>query len=211
MRGVRVADAEGGTERLAGILRVITEDRREAQRLLYLATRDELTGHLNRTSLRAELAQVIEQAKAEERGCAYLVASIDRLAMINEAYGFGAADEVIVAVGERISATLRGSDIIGRTAGNKLGVILGKVHRARNRAGGRTHARGRAQRGDHARAPARFRPRSRWARCCCPRAPAPARKRCCAPKRRWIARAPPAATASPSTTNRHSARLRGCA
>ncbi len=125
MRGVRVADALGGVERLAGILRVVTERHRESQRLIYLATRDELTGHLNRTSLRAELAQGIEEAKADNRSCAYLVASIDRLAMINEAYGFGAADEVIVAVGERISACLRGSDVIGRTAGNKLGVILG--------------------------------------------------------------------------------------
>lgn len=126
MRGVRSCGIDGGTERLTGILRIVTEVKRESQRLVYLATRDELTGHLNRTSLRAELAQVIEHVKAEERTCAYLVASIDRLAMINEAYGFGAADEVIVAVGERISATLRGSDIIGRIAGNKLGVILGK-------------------------------------------------------------------------------------
>lgn len=124
MRGVRVGDHNGGVERLSGILRVITDRKRESQRLAYLATRDELTGHLNRTSLRAELAQVIEEAKAEKRACAYLVASIDRLAMINEAYGFGAADEVIVAVGERISSALRGSDVIGRTAGNKLGVIL---------------------------------------------------------------------------------------
>ncbi len=126
MRGVRIVNHEGAAERLSGILRVITERKRESQRLAYLATRDELTGHLNRTSLRAELAQVIEQAKAEKRTCAYLVASIDRLAMINEAYGFGAADEVIVAVGERISSALRGSDVIGRTAGNKLGVILSK-------------------------------------------------------------------------------------
>ncbi|HEX2593918.1 MAG TPA: GGDEF and EAL domain-containing protein, partial [Rhizomicrobium sp.] len=59
-----------------------------------------------------------------ERSCALLVASIDRLAMINDAYGFDAADEVIVAVGERLSRSLRGSDVIGRTAGNKLGVIL---------------------------------------------------------------------------------------
>ena len=125
MRGVRFADSEGGAERLSGVLRVITDQRRESQRLTYLATRDELTGHLNRTSLRAELAEAIEAAKAEDRSCAYLVASIDRLAMINEAYGFGAADEVIVAVGERLSSTLRGSDIIGRIAGNKFGVILG--------------------------------------------------------------------------------------
>lgn len=124
MRGVRFASPDGSAERLTGVLRVITDHKREAQRLTYLATRDELTGHLNRTSLRSALAEIIETAKAEERTCAYMVTSIDRLAMINEAYGFGAADEVIVAVGERLSGTLRGSDIIGRIAGNKLGVIL---------------------------------------------------------------------------------------
>ncbi len=124
MRGVRVPGPDGRAERLAGILRVVTERKREAQRLTYLATRDELTGHLNRTSLRSELARTIEAAKAGNRACAYLVASIDRLAMINEAYGFGAADEVILAVGERIAGVLRGCDVIGRTAGNKLGVIV---------------------------------------------------------------------------------------
>ncbi|HTO41527.1 MAG TPA: GGDEF and EAL domain-containing protein [Rhizomicrobium sp.] len=124
LRGVRVCDAQGRAERLTGSMRVITEDKRNMQRLLYLATRDELTGHLNRNALRGELAQAIEAARAESRACAFLVASIDRLAMINDAYGFDAADEVIVAVGERIARSLRGSDIIGRIAGNKLGVIL---------------------------------------------------------------------------------------
>jgi len=124
MRGVRIPGPDGRAERLAGILRNVTEQRRDAQRLTYLATRDELTGHLNRTSLRSELARAIEAAKAEQRSCAYLVASIDRLATINEAYGFGAADEVILAVGERIAGVLRHCDIIGRTAGNKLGVIV---------------------------------------------------------------------------------------
>jgi len=123
--GVRQARADGRTERLSGLARVTTEQQREMQRLTYLATRDELTGHLNRNSLRAELTQTIEKASAEDRTCAFLVASIDRLAMINDGYGFDAGDEVIVAVGERLSRTLRSTDIIGRTAGNKFGVILG--------------------------------------------------------------------------------------
>src|ERR1700733_10568666 len=54
MRGVRVPGAGGNAERLAGTVHVVTERRREAHRLTYLATRDELTGHLNRTSLRGE-------------------------------------------------------------------------------------------------------------------------------------------------------------
>jgi diguanylate cyclase (GGDEF)-like protein len=124
MLGVRIPDADGASERLTGLVRQNTEQRRETQRLTYLATRDELTGHLNRNSLRAELAGAIEKAQREERHCAFLVTSIDRLAMINDSYGFDAADEVIVAVGERLLKSLRSSDVIGRTAGNKFGVIL---------------------------------------------------------------------------------------
>ncbi len=124
MSGVRLANADGQAERITGMLRIVTEKKRDMQRLTYLATRDELTGHLNRTSLRGELAKAIEAAAAEERNCAYLVASIDRLAMINETYGFDAADEVIVAVGERLARSLRIRDVVGRTAGNKLGLIL---------------------------------------------------------------------------------------
>jgi diguanylate cyclase (GGDEF)-like protein len=124
MLGTRIPDADGATERLAGVMREITERKREQSRLTYLATRDELTGHLNRNSLRAELAQAIETAKREQSHCAFLVAAIDRLAVINDSYGFDAADEVIVAVGERLSQSLRSSDVIGRTAGNKFGVIL---------------------------------------------------------------------------------------
>src|SRR5436309_12390366 len=78
MRGARIAGADGRTERLTGLLRVITDRVRDGQRLHYLATRDELTGHLNRTSLRAELAVAIEAARAANRSCSFLVASIDR-------------------------------------------------------------------------------------------------------------------------------------
>ena len=124
MAGSRVPGEDGRTERLIGLLRETTERAREFQRLSYLATRDEITGHLNRNSLRAELAQAIDKAKEENRHCAFIVASIDRLAMINDGFGFDTGEEVIVGVGERLASSLRGSDIIGRTAGNKFGVIL---------------------------------------------------------------------------------------
>ena len=122
--GTRTPGDGGRTARLVGVIRENTERAREIQRLTYLATRDELTGHLNRNALREELSQAIERAKEENRSCAFLVASIDRLAMINDGFGFDAGEEVIMGVGERLSRTLRGSDIIGRIAGNKFGVIL---------------------------------------------------------------------------------------
>ena len=124
MVGTRMAGEGGVTARLIGMMRDTTERVHEVRRLSYLATRDELTGHLNRNALREELAQAIERAKEEGRNCAFLVASIDRLAMINDGFGFDAGEEVIMGVGERLARTLRGSDIIGRIAGNKFGVIL---------------------------------------------------------------------------------------
>lgn len=122
--GTRIAGEGGVSLRLVGLMRDTTERVREVRRLTYLATRDELTGHLNRNALREELAHTIDNAKDAGRNCAFLVASIDRLAMINDGFGFDAGEEVIMGVGERIARTLRSSDVIGRIAGNKFGVIL---------------------------------------------------------------------------------------
>lgn len=126
--GTRIPGHDGTTARIVGMMRDNTERVRETQRLTYLATRDELTGHLNRNALRAELAMAVEQAGGQNRSCAFLVAAVDRLAMINDGYGFDAGEEVIMGVGERLSGCLRGGDIIGRVAGNKFGVILKSCH-----------------------------------------------------------------------------------
>jgi len=121
---VRLPGANGRAERLTGILRQVTEEKTTLTRLNYLATCDELTGHLNRTRLREELQRVIARTTAGKRSCAFVVAAIDKLAVINETYGFDCADEVIVTTGQRLARSLRNNDIIGRTAGNKFGIIL---------------------------------------------------------------------------------------
>jgi diguanylate cyclase (GGDEF)-like protein len=123
---VRLPGADGRAERITGLVRTVTNHKAAVTRLSYLANCDELTGHLNRTRLREELTRVIAKATAEGRSCAYVVAAIDKLAVINETYGFDCSDEVIVATGQRLAQSLRSSDVIGRTAGNKFGVILGE-------------------------------------------------------------------------------------
>lgn len=124
MAAVRLAGPNGKDCHVVGLLNDVTEQRHQLQRLDYLAARDELTGLLNRNSLRAELSETIERSKTGQRHCAFLVASIDWLGMINDTYGFDAADEVIVEVAQRLQHTLRSGDLIGRMAGNKFGIIL---------------------------------------------------------------------------------------
>ena len=125
-RGVRIFGSDGRTERLTGIVRDISELKNTMTHLSYLSSCDELTGQLSRSRLREELARLLARPDAKKRPCGYVVTAIDRLAVINEAYGFDIADEVIVAAGQRLAGVLRGKDMIGRTAGNKFGVILGE-------------------------------------------------------------------------------------
>jgi diguanylate cyclase (GGDEF)-like protein len=123
-RGRWFGDAEGRPRRAIGLVRVITSRRRRDEELTYLAANDELTGHLNRMRLKEVLSDSLLELRRVSREGAYLVVAIDNLALVNEAYGFDVADQVIVEVGKRLLGVLRSTDVIGRCSGNKFGIIL---------------------------------------------------------------------------------------
>lgn len=123
--GVCLVGQNGQTERVVGTVRNVTERKLREAHLEWAASYDEMTGHLNRMRLRERLAQHLElKAAALREPAAYCVAAIDDLAIINETYGFDVADEVIVAIGRRLAESLGANGIVGRTAGNKFGLIL---------------------------------------------------------------------------------------
>ncbi len=53
-----------------------------------------------------------------------MLVGIDNLGVINESYGYAAADEVIVEICKRISSVTGQYGVVGRVAGNKFGVVL---------------------------------------------------------------------------------------
>jgi diguanylate cyclase (GGDEF)-like protein len=81
-------------------------------------------GTVGRSQMLAVLAAAIEETVKLRSSCGFLLAAIDHLGRINEAYGFDVADEVIAAVATRMQSQLRGKDHLGRLSGNKIGVIL---------------------------------------------------------------------------------------
>ncbi len=124
-RGVCLPGSNGQAERIVGLVRNITERKLREAHLSWAASYDEMTGHLNRLRLRERLAQHLEEKPtAERKPAVYCVAAIDDLAVINETYGFDTADEVIVAVGRRLAEAAGAKCAVGRTAGNKFGLIL---------------------------------------------------------------------------------------
>lgn len=123
-RGRWFADTEGRPATAIGVLRPIDERHRREQRLLQLSTYDELTGLLNRVSVKERLVDVLNDAAAGRLKGAFILLAIDNLALINDAFGFDVADEVIVGVGQRLRGMARRSDALGRAAGNKFGLVL---------------------------------------------------------------------------------------
>ncbi len=117
-------DTEGRPTKARGILRVINERYLEEQRLLYRSDHDELTGQLNRIRLTEALGAVVTRAERTKQSCAFLMAAVNNLAVINETFGFDVGDEVIAATARLIRSKLRGGDTIGRYSSNKFGIIL---------------------------------------------------------------------------------------
>jgi diguanylate cyclase (GGDEF)-like protein len=118
------AGPDGRPARAHGVVRAVTERHDHNERLAYLSRFDGLTGEMNRNALTEALTTSLEDALKYRGSCGFLLIAVDNLARINEAYGFGVADEVIASVGRRIRSRMRGGDLLGRFSSNKFGVVL---------------------------------------------------------------------------------------
>jgi diguanylate cyclase (GGDEF)-like protein len=118
------AGPDGKPVHAYGVVRVINERHEREQKPTHLLRFDTLTGELNRGRLTEILDATIEEALKLRSSCGFLLAAIDDLGRINEAYGFDIADEVIAAVAKRMHSQMRGKDHLGRVSGNKFGIIL---------------------------------------------------------------------------------------
>jgi len=114
----------GDKKRLISVIRSIESQKRRERRLAWLATKDELTGRLNRVHLRKVLSAAIDNAVARGGTGAYLLAGIDDLGAVNADFGFEAADKVIVEIADRLASIVRPNDHIGRVAGTKFGIVI---------------------------------------------------------------------------------------
>jgi len=127
-RGAVSAARNGGGRRLVGALRLVTRRKENEARLEYLANYDDLTGHFNKVRLRKSLDQAVAEALRFGSTGGFAVFGLDQLAMINSAYGHQAGDAVLMEVGKRLHACLRGTDVIGRVAGDRFGVLLARCN-----------------------------------------------------------------------------------
>ncbi len=108
-------------------------DRRAAQaRIEHLARHDALTGLPNRGEFIERFAERLPAAHAAGRMLALLFIDLDHFKRVNDSLGHFVGDALLRTVAERLTATVRGSDLVARFGGDEFLVLLGgELDRAR--------------------------------------------------------------------------------
>jgi diguanylate cyclase (GGDEF)-like protein len=98
-------------------------------RLRHEATHDSLTGLPNRTYFQERLATTLEHARGRpERVYAVLFVDLDEFKSINDSLGHIAGDALLMAVADRMRATVAADDFIARIGGDEFALLLAHRH-----------------------------------------------------------------------------------
>ncbi|MEO5336200.1 MAG: GGDEF domain-containing protein [Magnetospirillum sp. WYHS-4] len=94
------------------------------RKLAEMAARDPLTGLFNARAYYRLCEGALRQSQRSGRPFAMLFVDLDHFKSINDKYGHEAGDTVLRSVAERLQASLRQSDIVGRIGGEEFSVLL---------------------------------------------------------------------------------------
>jgi diguanylate cyclase (GGDEF)-like protein len=103
--------------------------REQEERLRFMAQHDALTGLPNRYSMQERLALALEMAKRNRKKVAVMLVDLDDFKQVNDTRGHAAGDQVLIAIGQRLRSSVRGSDTVARIGGDEFVVIAGDLDR----------------------------------------------------------------------------------
>ena len=117
-------DARGTPQRMLGVAIDVTPQREQEVLLQKLAHFDALTGLPNRVLLARRLQEAMVRARQHGTllGVAYL--DLDGFKPVNDRFGHGAGDRLLMAVAGRLSRALRTDDCVARLGGDEFVLLL---------------------------------------------------------------------------------------
>ena len=115
-----------GTNAVTGLIGTLSDvtDSVELRRELELrASRDSLTGCLNRGATFELLDRALSTAARSNTGVAAIYIDLDGFKRINDSYGHATGDMVLVTTSEKVRSILRAEDVAGRLGGDEFLVV----------------------------------------------------------------------------------------
>jgi diguanylate cyclase (GGDEF)-like protein/PAS domain S-box-containing protein len=129
-----IHDRRGRVTGAVMVFHDVTTARSLALKMSYLAQHDGLTDLPNRILLNDRLTQAMGLAHRRRQKLAVLFLDLDRFKHINDSLGHVIGDRLLQSVAQRLRASVRSSDTVGRQGGDEFVVLLAEVTHAQDAA-----------------------------------------------------------------------------
>ncbi len=123
-RAVPEFDQHGEVEYVLVMNTDITALKRSEAELAHQAMHDPLTGLANRALFLDHLRSELARGERRSEALAVLFMDLDRFKVVNDSLGHSAGDRLLVEVGSRLQAMLRGGDTVARLGGDEFVMLL---------------------------------------------------------------------------------------
>jgi diguanylate cyclase (GGDEF)-like protein/PAS domain S-box-containing protein len=123
-----VTQLHGATAKMRNTLAALEASREQIEQqneeLMRLATRDSLTGCLNRRAFFSSAEPLLDKLRHEARDMSCIMADIDHFKQFNDRYGHHVGDQVIVSVARALTVHMRAGDLLCRYGGEEFCIVL---------------------------------------------------------------------------------------
>ena len=123
--------APNGADTVVAVVRDVTSQKRDEERIHRLAYFDTLTGMPNRGHFIERVEGELSRARREDRLLALLFLDLDGFKRINDTLGHTAGDSLLKTVAERLRHNLRAGDVMARPTARRIRPALRPARRRR--------------------------------------------------------------------------------
>ncbi|HQN47002.1 MAG TPA: diguanylate cyclase [Rugosibacter sp.] len=127
-----IKDEEGVVRNFVAVMRNISERKKAEDQIRNLAFYDTLTQLPNRRLFDDRLNRAMVSSKRSNRYGALMFLDLDNFKPLNDKYGHGTGDLLLVEVAQRITRCVRGTDTVARFGGDEFVVMLDGLDADRN-------------------------------------------------------------------------------
>ncbi len=101
------------------------QERRENENIMrYQVTHDSLTGLSNRHAFYEYLGNTLAHAQRYDRRGGVVYIDLDNFKVINDSFGHGAGDDVLVETAQRLREAVREADLVSRLGGDEFALVI---------------------------------------------------------------------------------------